>query len=127
MYVRERAQHDPVERPVHHVHAAQIPRSDDEIELVQCGGEAREKRGIVGQVGVHLTNRIGVRLERSPQSIDIRAAEPTLAGAMHHLDAARIARDQSSASWPVPSGELSSTTSRRAGGNARSLPRRVRD
>ena len=43
------------------------------------------------EVGVHLADEIDVGLrDRLLQAIDVRAPKPALAGAVHHLDAARV-------------------------------------
>ena len=61
-------------------------------------------------VGVHLEDARGAAGERDPEPVEVRAAQSLLARPVADVDPG-IAGASASASSPVPSGELSSTTS----------------
>ena len=88
-----------VARAEHHVGAL----LDEAEEVGQVGGVVRE-------VGVHLEDEVGAVVEGLAEAGHVRLAQALLAGAMQHLDVGVLGR-QPSASWPVPSGESSSTMS----------------
>ena len=80
-----------MQRPVHDADAVQVARADDDVVVGGGRDERRQVLGIVRQVGVHLADEVDVGLrDRLLQAVDIRAAEPALAGAVHDLDAAGI-------------------------------------
>ena len=66
---------------------------------------------IVREVGVHLEDVVVVARQRPHEPFDVRGPKPALACAVHDVDAARLHRGQPVDDLPVPSGELSSTTS----------------
>ena len=111
--VGEAAEKDPVQRPVHDADAVQVSRSDDHVGVAAAARARADTRGCAR--GPRPSDRCSraVRRDGVLQAVDVRTPEAALPGAMHHLDAARVLRREPSAIVPVPSGDPSSTTSRR--------------
>jgi hypothetical protein len=104
--VREGAEEDAVQRPVHHADALEVARTDHHVVLRGGGRERREVLRVVREVGVHLADQIDVSLcHGTLQAVDVRAPQAAGTGAMHHLEA----------SWELhrePIGDLPGTIGR---------------
>ena len=91
--VRERAEKDPVQRPVHDADAVQIARADHEVVVA---ARPRAPAGTPDRArGRRPSGRSDRRrscAKRVLQAVDVRASEPAWAGAVHHFDAARDTR-----------------------------------
>ena len=75
-------------------------------------------RRVVRPVGVHLDDDVGAAVERHAEAVEVRPPEALLGRPVADPDPRIVAAASSSASSPVPSGELSSTTSSVAPGSA---------
>ena len=58
--VRERAQDDAAQRPVHHADAVQVARAEHEVVVGRRRDEIRQVPRVVRQVRVHLADEVGV-------------------------------------------------------------------
>ena len=62
--IGERAQEDPVQRPVHDADAGQVPRPDHQVVLLGGLRQRRQVLGTVRKVRVHLEDELRARFER---------------------------------------------------------------
>ena len=89
--VRERAEDDAAQRPVHDADAVQVARADHEVGA--GGGRVDHRRQvlrIVRQVRVHLADEVGVGEDSAAKSFEVGDAQAALAGPMQRLHASRI-------------------------------------
>src|SRR5262249_51008907 len=94
--VRERAQEDARERPVHHADAAgSVAGADDGIVVRARAHQIRQVLGPVRQIAVHLADEVrGALVQRVRQAVHVGASEPARSGTVHHLDASRVLLDE---------------------------------
>jgi hypothetical protein len=79
----------PREGPVDHPHAPDVPRADGEVGLV-CPDrldETGQVLGVVGEVGVHLTDVAVVSRKGVPEATEVRGAEPELPAPFDEVNA----------------------------------------
>ena len=73
--IGEAAQDTPAQRPVLQPSARDVARADHEVCTPRRLDETWDVRRIVRQVGIHLTDVCGSRVERHGDAVDVRAAE----------------------------------------------------
>ena len=88
--VGRHAERDAVERPVHDVDAVQVAGADHHVERLGRRNQRRQVRGAVRQVGVHLTDEVGVAREHAPEPVDVGPAEAPAPAAVQDVHPPRM-------------------------------------
>ena len=112
-----------VERPAGRRATRDVAGADREVGAgIERGDQRGNGRGVVGEVGVHLDDRVVAVRETVAEPVAVRGAEAGLTVAPHHRDRRRAPARATSAKSAVPSGLASSTTSTSTAGAAVRMP-----
>ena len=87
VFARKHAEQKPVQRPVDHTNALAIARAQHEVSVLRLRllEEARDVVRVVGEVAVHLEDKIVVSLERPSEAGTVRTAKTVLFLPVQHV------------------------------------------